>query len=120
MRTRNPNANCGNCPYSSNDDNHDKYTMCRLAPEEKVKPLTSWCRRHPDFFLPPDISDSTEFTCLCGYKYVMARRLTPEEQVVLDAAVEYFEDECVVWQSDSAIDIRRKIDALRASRKATP
>ena len=54
-RTRNPNANCENCPYCETMNGNYKHDgipsgYCMLYPVERAFSLRHWCGQHPDFW----------------------------------------------------------------------
>ena len=127
-RQRNSEARCGNCPYwymTPNDDGYERRYCNRHPGSDQFRPERVYvCGEHPDFFLPEtprDIADATEFTCQCGEVFVTARRLTPEEQAVIDAVYEsekHLADDDSWPSSDWYSERSAHYDAVHATGKA--
>ena len=126
-RQRNSEARCGNCPYWKLFDSGavSDAGMCKRFPDRiEHDDVVEACGEHPDFFLPEtprDIADATEFTCQCGEVFVTARRLTPEEQAVIDAVYEsekHLADDDSWPSSDWYSERSAHYDAVHATGKA--
>jgi len=57
MKTRNPEATCGNCPYWARNPYNEKIGECRIDPRGRCTGgdypdvyTHGWCGEHPDFW----------------------------------------------------------------------